>query len=268
MLSTIYMNDYDLIEKEVKALDIRLKGRSANSSMLKFRSKKHREGTNYYKGQYMNKSKKQYFTITRPETQSSGLKITPWRKHSIMFNNKTYSKNEREKIYNETVGNCKNNKQFISKFSNSYFNTIDTSQMYNTKKKKKFIKRNASVAKKLIQNKMVKFERVMSVVYDESDIHESIKNAKRRFILENYKQQRISRTNQILNEIDTTNPYMLKHLYNYKLNSILLNQEESKTVKDRLYKMLRDPKRLVAQIERHKVCKLKLAYSRNRVKAG
>jgi len=119
---------------------------------------------------------------------------------------------------------------------------------------KEVYKRRISVRSN-IRKKMVSFEKIINEGFNESGTVECIKNAKRTFVIENYRQKRLKRTEKILNQIDTTDPFILKLLYNYKLNSVLSLEEDKQEIKERINKLLNDPNRLVVRMERRRMKK-------------
>lgn len=69
-------------------------------------------------------------------------------------------------------------------------------------------------------------------------------------VIEDFAFDRKNRTKSILESIDVSRMSIIKPLYNYKLKSVLSHEEEVYELKDKLHKMLEDPKRMVARIEK------------------
>ncbi len=111
---------------------------------------------------------------------------------------------------------------------------------------------------RMIARKMAKLERAMNESGDESRLRQP-PQTKRGLLLEEYRQQRFRRTSNILGEIDTTDPRIVRALYQYKLKSILNFEEEGYQIKDHLQEMLRDPRRPVAKIEKQKRMQKRMA---------
>ncbi len=79
-----------------------------------------------------------------------------------------------------------------------------------------------------------------------------------RWILEEYRQEREQRTQNILNDIDATDMNIIIPLYSYKLDALLNHEEEALELKQRLRRMLGDSNRMVARIERGALAKRRL----------
>eukprot|EP01022_Parablepharisma_sp_SALTPOND_P015693 TRINITY_DN2248_c0_g1_i1.p1 TRINITY_DN2248_c0_g1~~TRINITY_DN2248_c0_g1_i1.p1 ORF type:complete len:799 (+),score=65.06 TRINITY_DN2248_c0_g1_i1:10532-12928(+) len=118
----------------------------------------------------------------------------------------------------------------------------------------------------LIRRKMAKFERVLGTAGCDQQANKP-PSTKKTLLLEEYKQQRFKRTEKILEEIDTTEPSIIKPLYQYKLKSILNLEEEVYQMRDHLHEMLRDPRRPVAKIERQKRARKKIIQLHRKVKS-
>jgi len=100
-----------------------------------------------------------------------------------------------------------------------------------------------------IQRKLIKFEQVLNAD-DYTD--NKISDAKRQLILNEYKEDRFKRTARILSEIESDKSFVIKELYKYKLNSILNSQKDTYIMKKKFRNMLKDPKRVVAKIEKQR----------------
>lgn len=88
-------------------------------------------------------------------------------------------------------------------------------------------------------------------------------NTKAKLLMEEYKQERLKRTNKLLDDINTNNNKLIEQIYDYRVNSIINLEKNAYNTRRWLYKMLDDHKRIVAKIElqkraRHVINKLKI----------
>eukprot|EP00826_Nyctotherus_ovalis_P022993 TRINITY_DN17716_c0_g1_i1.p1 TRINITY_DN17716_c0_g1~~TRINITY_DN17716_c0_g1_i1.p1 ORF type:complete len:191 (-),score=46.19 TRINITY_DN17716_c0_g1_i1:116-688(-) len=153
------------------------------------------------------------------------------------------------------------NPDSISTKNKTIENTYYTSAHVRLKKlaeKKAFIAR--STTRKLVNI----FEESASTAYDDSDTVNCIRGAKMQLRLDNYRHKRLQRTARIVEKLDASNPYMLEKLYSFKVNSMLMLREDLHSVKARLRGMLKDPRRMVAKIEKTKHSRMRIHRLRNR----
>lgn len=119
-----------------------------------------------------------------------------------------------------------------------------------------------------IMKKMINFDKVMSIIDSDQKLMEGrkTKETSKTILLEEYRLERMKRTEKLLSEIDTTVPDIIKPWYNYKLRSHLTFEEEGYQIREHLHEMLRDPRRPVAKIERQKRARKKLVNLHRRSK--
>jgi len=135
---------------------------------------------------------------------------------------------------------------------------IKTYYMPASAKLKKLAEENAIKAKTATRKLLTTFEEFANTLYDDKDTVKYIKSAKMQIMIDSYRQSRLQKTARVIHKLDATNPYMLEKLYNYKVNSLSLLKKEFDLVKVNLKRMLRDPKRLVAKIEKTRRLKMRM----------
>ena len=259
IISDIYENEQNLLDEELKDLDYILttkKNKIKELSDAKFQLYKTKRKDEHHDSFLLNKSQ------IKLESNSSMEKFSRLNNQSTL------------RIYNNLNARTNNNTPLINKKNvlvrdiktatnspNMIYRSFKMKSSYKFTDAKSTIKNlnNSLIIPNLlndrkIRKKYIKLERILkSIENEKTELNNLYKEEnKKKIIINKYKEQRLKRTANIIDEIEEGNPEIIKQIYKYKMKSIMDSEEAYYHSKINFHKLLKDPNRIVAKIEKKK----------------
>lgn len=116
-----------------------------------------------------------------------------------------------------------------------------------------FVESGSKKLSSRVRTKMEEFESVLNDVDRELALENYKESRRREMIHRRERSHQLKQTEMFLRDIAIDEPKFIENLHNYKQQSIVRFVEDRKGMKERLFKLLADPKRMVGRLERQGV---------------